>query len=403
MRFVMIDTLTAAEATARGFISIADAIEKGYTKKHRSTLTREGNSGAIPACWVEKGSRPVMWVLKDALDKKLIGQTVNAVEQLEKQWLSAMRNGTFGNKPYSEDTVTMRERCLGQFWQMLGKPKSLNEMTVENLTLVLGQIKHDVENRNDHFGLKMQIYSAVIGFMKYLVQKNLKTDQDRKKMVAFRPKERYKIKKQTLEHHEALEIIKANQEWRTSRTEHNVRVMDLLLHLFTYAGIRRSEAINLKRENILWEKRMIQVFGKNSKERFVSPHPLVWPVLKNWVDDYCSDAPTGILVVDFRGRKYSRRLINKKFEGLSKRMKKHIHPHMFRGAFALLMANAGMPLNNLQYNMGHDDIDTTMGYFTTEYKHVRDWVAQNLEQTIGAPVEAPNKTDDDLLAELLEA
>lgn len=343
-----------------------------------------------------------MWVLREALSSKLPNQTAGALDNLERDWFSAMRNGTFNRKPYSEDTLLMRQRYLNRYWEMLDKPKSLSELNASNFKVVLSRFEHDSKKQNDHYGLKMAVYSAVVGFMKYLVQENLKTKQERDDIVVLRPQKRYTRKKQTLEHSEILKIIKTNKEWRAGRTIYNMRVIDLLLHLFTYAGIRRSEAITLRREDIDFNERVIKVFGKGSKERIIAPHPLIWVVLRQWFDDFCNDSDEGYLLLSKTGKPYDRGYLTKLFRTLSTRYGKHIHPHAFRGAYALIMANAGLPLNQLQYNMGHEDINTTMGYFKTNYKHVRDWISQNLEGNVSEPT-VVRANEDTLLESLLGA
>jgi hypothetical protein len=64
------------------------------------------------------------------------------------------------------------------------------------------------------------------------------------------------------------------------------------------------------------------------------------------------------------------------------------------------MANLGMPLNQIQLILGHDDIKTTMGYVMTNYKHAQKWVNDNLEEKIN-PVQT--KEYDDILDEFINS
>ena len=57
----------------------------------------------------------------------------------------------------------------------------------------------------------------------------------------------------------------------------------------------------------------------------------------------------------------------------------HITPHVFRHTFCTNMANAGMDIKNLQYVMGHSDVDVTLNV----YAHASlDWAAEQMAKII---------------------
>jgi integrase/recombinase XerD len=86
------------------------------------------------------------------------------------------------------------------------------------------------------------------------------------------------------------------------------------------------------------------------------------------------------LLLNPQGKPFTKRNVSKRFETFSEYLGKKIHPHALRRGFAVLMANLGMPLNQLQLILGHEDIETTMGYVMTNYKHAQKWVHTNLSQ-----------------------
>lgn len=387
------DECIPSEALARGFISIGEAIKQGLSKKDRTTLYREAVSGAIPSCLVKKGTRSVLWVQVASLGSApVLPQNERSYTRLEDLWISRMRNGTFGaNKPYSEETIAIRKWAMAKYWQLLEQPKSLANLSAANFEVVLGKFDHDIENRNDHFASKMQIYKAISGFFKFLIREDLKPKSEREKLLESRPKPRYKPKKKLVEDYEIAEAIKTNLAWRSGRSSYDVIVMDLLLHLYGYAGLRREEALTLRREDVFFKDRLIKVFGKGSKERFVTPHPQIWPTLQEWFQEYCTDSPVGLLLTNIKGQPFTKRSISQRFENFSEKAGKPIHPHALRRGFAVLMANLGMPLNQLQLILGHEDIQTTMGYVMTNYKHAQKWVDENLTKT----PEIVNELDSD--------
>jgi integrase/recombinase XerD len=401
MRIVMDQTLTSAEAEKLGYISIADAVAKGLTAKHRTTLNREAKTGTIPSCWVTKGSRPVLWVLKEALDKNLPNKTVSSYERLEAQWINKMRDGTFGGKPFSESTIETRQWGLNKYWSQLGVPKTVQDLNAKNFEIVMGKFAHNTEAQKDSFASKEQVFKAVTGFLKFLIKEGLKSNSEREKIQELLPKARYAPKKKVVEDYEIVEAIEQNKKWRKARTDYDIMVLDLLIHLYGYAGLRRSEAIDLRRENIFFKDKVIKVFGKNHKERFVTPHPKIWPTLEDWVNQYCKDSRTGFLILNKQGKKYTKRCISDKFQSFSLKIEKDVYPHDLRRGFAVLMANLGMPLGQIQIILGHEDIKTTMGYVMTNYKHAQKWVAQNLAVPDTLEESEADASDDEMLDALL--
>jgi hypothetical protein len=221
----MNELCTPAEALAKGFISISEAIKRGLSKKDRTTLYREAVAGSIPSCLVQKGTRRVLWVQASSLSHSTLpAQNERSYLRLEELWFSKMRNGTFGdNKPYSEETISNRKWALAKYWTLLGQPKSLGNLNTQNFEFVMGQFEHDVENRNDHFASKMQVYKAFSGFLKFLIKEDLKPRSEREKLLECRPKPRYKPKKKLIEDYEIAEAIEVNLRWRTGRSSYNVR------------------------------------------------------------------------------------------------------------------------------------------------------------------------------------
>lgn len=403
----MKETLTPAQATAQGYISIGEAKKQGLTNLNRSSLNRQAENNTIPSCLVGKGSRACVWVLKEALGKNLPSKTENAYDKLEALWILKMRNGTLGKKPFSETTIANYEWAINKYWTLLGQPKSVQAITVQNFEYVLGKFEHNIEEKRDGYASKLKIYEALMSFMKLLIREGLKSKEERAAMVEYRPMARYQPKKKVVEDYEIVEAIKANQGWRKGRCTYDVEVMNILLHLYGYAGLRRSEAIDMRREHIFFKDKVLKVFRKNMKEAFVTPHPNIWPVLEEWVQKYCSDSPTGLLLLNKDGKKYTKRSISDKFQSFSEKFKTkfpdEVKPHALRRGFAVMMANLGMPLNQIQLILGHEDIETTMGYVLTNYKHAQKWVSENLNQVaVGETQETIVDPDDELLEEYLK-
>ena len=106
-----------------------------------------------------------------------------------------------------------------------------------------------------------------------------------------------------------------------------------IIALFTESGLRLSELINIKLQYIDWEKRIIRIMGKGSKEAYAPFGELTESYLKAWLVEYQPDGNIwglnewGIIAM-------LRRL--EAATGLP------CNPHTFRRTFACLLRKAGV-------------------------------------------------------------
>ncbi len=207
--------LNQADAQAKGYISIADAIKGGLTEQNRTTLYRKAKSGAIPSCEVKRGSKLDLYILASALGQKNISATTqHSYQRLKSHFVAKMRNGTFDGDLFSEDTIASREWALNKFWTLLGETPAIQGINAENFEIVLGLFKHNEAKRQDFYASKMQVYKALTGFTRFLIQEGLKTDDDLSAIRKKRPKQHYKPKKKLVEDWEIDDAITFNARWR---------------------------------------------------------------------------------------------------------------------------------------------------------------------------------------------
>ncbi|MFL0270126.1 tyrosine-type recombinase/integrase [Candidatus Clostridium radicumherbarum] len=142
----------------------------------------------------------------------------------------------------------------------------------------------------------------------------------------------------------------------------------LLLELFSKSGLRISEAINLKLDDISIGERSgtLRILGKEMKERYI---PLNVDIRKT-INDYLpvrnkkfKDSP--FLLVSERGMKFTRSGLYKRFLKYQNITGMQIHPNMFRSLFATHIVKYN-PLNYAMQLLGHSSISTTQTYLSPE-------------------------------------
>lgn len=141
----------------------------------------------------------------------------------------------------------------------------------------------------------------------------------------------------------------------------------LIIDLFYTTGIRRTELINLKMQNVDLSRNVLKVLGKRNKERVLPILPIISNHIKKYLLErsqleYIKDGDYFFLML--KGVKLNEsfvyRLINYYFSDVSEKVKKS--PHILRHTFATHMLNNGADLNSVKELLGHSSLASTQVY-----------------------------------------
>jgi len=139
----------------------------------------------------------------------------------------------------------------------------------------------------------------------------------------------------------------------------------VLLELLYSTGIRASEIINLKINDIDIESGFIKVFGKGSKERIIPLYFGIINKIKSYIENVRPKFKAGFLNLLFlnkNGKKLSRVGLFKIIKKYSKKLKIEATPHTFRHTFATHLIQDGADIRSVQEMLGHSNINTTEIY-----------------------------------------
>lgn len=145
----------------------------------------------------------------------------------------------------------------------------------------------------------------------------------------------------------------------------------LILKLLYGCGLRVSEVLNLKKEDILFNENLIKIsLSKGKKDRFVKLPDSLFSELKNYVSLLNSQ----ILFESTRGGKLTAATIQKIVKNSTKKagIQKNIHPHTLRHSFATHLLEAGTDLRIIQKLLGHSDIKTTQIYLQVSQQSIKN-------------------------------
>lgn len=134
----------------------------------------------------------------------------------------------------------------------------------------------------------------------------------------------------------------------------------LMIKLIYSSGLRVSELINLKREDIDSDKNLVCIIqSKGKKDRMTI---LSEKVKKDLFDYLCKTEFRTKYLFEGRNGKYSVKAVQKILEKASKIINKKVTPHMLRHSFATHLLEAGTDIRYIQKLLGHSRLETTSIY-----------------------------------------
>ena len=122
-------------------------------------------------------------------------------------------------------------------------------------------------------------------------------------------------------------------------------------------GVRISELLEIKLEDIKWETRQIWIRkGKGNKERFVLFTHECAERLNTYLSNRKNDNP--YLFANNRGGHLSRVFVEKKFQEFTSELGFKVVPHTMRHTFAAHLAEKNMSQSYIQELLGHFNINS---------------------------------------------
>ena len=140
-----------------------------------------------------------------------------------------------------------------------------------------------------------------------------------------------------------------------------------IIEILYDTGIRVSELVNIKIEDIDFSEKTISISGKGNKQRIVYCGDYLYDVLKEYLKnsrDYLKKGNTDYLILNSRGNKITTRGIQLIVDEVVQKssIKHKISPHVLRHTFATHMLNGGSDIKSIQQLLGHSSLSTTGVY-----------------------------------------
>ncbi|MEW9799004.1 site-specific tyrosine recombinase XerD [Alteromonas sp. CYL-A6] len=155
-----------------------------------------------------------------------------------------------------------------------------------------------------------------------------------------------------------------------------------MLEVLYATGLRVSELVSLRLDQISLQQGVVRVTGKGDKERLV---PFGEDAIE-WLTRYLKEArpallkkPSELVFVSKRGQQMTRQTFWHRIKYYAKKagITQSLSPHTLRHAFATHLLNHGADLRVVQMLLGHSDLSTTQIYTHVATERLQSLIAHH--------------------------
>lgn len=268
-------------------------------------------------------------------------------------------------KKYSDLTILSYRDDLTEYYEFLGDNFiNVPEVNYDSASKYLKYLYDKKINKNS-ISRKL---SSIRGFYNYLVKEEIINTNYFNKIS--NPKKELYLPK-FLKDKELDKIFEVCKE-DTPINQRNTLIIELL-----YAsGIRVSELVNIKINDINREDKSIKILGKGSKERIVLYNNHTARALDIYLNNgyfVLNKKNSNYLILNKNGGKLSERYVRVIIDDLVRKagLDIKISPHTMRHTFATDMLEEGADLVTVKELLGHESLNTTSIYTHITNEQIR--------------------------------
>ncbi len=258
-------------------------------------------------------------------------------------------------KRYSQHTIVSYQNDILQFQNFCATEFDVNDITTATPVIMRSWLSKLKENNIESKSINRKI-STLKSLYKFLLIRNVVLANHASTLIFLKVPKRLPSFVEENDMHTLLNHVEFAEDY-TSQSQ------KLVLSLFYSCGIRLSELINLKIEQVEKQHSQIKVLGKGNKERVI-------PVNQKMLNDIAAlielrpETDIENLFVTEKGKPLQPRYVYgfvKNYLGTVTTIKKK-SPHVLRHSFATHLMNNGAELNAVKELLGHSSLAATQIY-----------------------------------------
>jgi integrase/recombinase XerD len=275
------------------------------------------------------------------------------------------------------------EELIDAFLNYLSVERGLSQNTLVSYREDLNTYIDFVKSRSINT-LSKTTRNEITDFMFYQKDRGLAANSVARSLAAIRMFYRFLVRERIL-NNDPTSLIDSPRLWKkipetlsvneieALLSQPNIRktqgIRDKAILETLYAtGMRVSEVVNLKRDNVNLEIGFLRCIGKGNKERIIPLGKKAIASVKRFIavarPALLNKKESEFLFLNRFGKKISRQSLWKIIKRYAKeaRIKKPIRPHILRHSFATHLLERGADLRSVQEMLGHSNISTTQIY-----------------------------------------
>jgi integrase/recombinase XerD len=256
--------------------------------------------------------------------------------------------------------------AFASWYQQVHASKSPAQVTTDQITDYLARRKKDGLATSS---ARVELIGIKIFFRWLAARKHIPADP----ADAILPPRPEQHLPDTLNEHDVRRLIESING--TKPLDRRDRAM---LELFYASGLRLSELLDARLENLSMEEGWIRVTGKGAKTRLIP----VGGAAREAIAAYLEHARPALvkakssshIFLSVRGQRLGPMRIRLIFteRAAACGLEQHIHPHKMRHSFATHLLNHGADLRVIQEMLGHSDIATTQIYTHVDQARLKE-------------------------------
>lgn len=254
---------------------------------------------------------------------------------------------------YSLNTIKTYKSILDNFYRFLTDEKNPDKNILRSFKRYIRYLKREKKVSQNYIYLVTIVVKKFFEFHKMDHLKDVKTPKRAKSL----PK--------SLNEDEVKRLIKAAAADRRQRKFTRTRDK-LILSLLYSSGLRVSELVSLKVNDIDLKDRTIRIRGKGNKDRMV----LFDQKTKKLIEDYLHERTweSEYLFLNRFGKPLTPRYIQITIKNYAIKagIKKKVTPHILRHSFATHLLKNGVDIRAIQQLLGHSNLSTTQIYTSVD-------------------------------------
>jgi len=276
-------------------------------------------------------------------------------------------------KRYSPHTLQAYEADLLQFIEYIKSEFQLSEIILVTHFHIRSWLAGMKEKKQAERTINRKI-STLNVFFKYLLKHGLADKNPVKQLHAMRLPERIPTYLKENETVVLLEELDFGEGFKGATDR-------LICELLYAAGLRRSELISLKENDIEWSLRQLRILGKGGKERLVPLSAALLDSVKDYIqlkkeqehydDEFLLNLEDGKPL--YAGYVYR---VVRHYLSLSTTLKKR-SPHVLRHTFATHLLNNGANIQAIKELLGHSSLAATQVYTHNNIDKLKEIHKQN--------------------------